>query len=57
MTRSEARIEQISGMASSLAAVLLALVAGGAVIALAGVNPFTAYGTLIRGAFGSRVAS
>ena len=55
MTRSEARIESLSGIASSLAAVLIALVAGGAVIALAGVNPFTAYGTLIQGAFGSRV--
>lgn len=37
---------------SSVVAVLLALVLGGVVIAVAGANPFTAYGVLLRGAFG-----
>ena len=36
-----------------IVAVVLSLVIGGIVIATTGVNPFTAYGYLLRGAFGS----
>lgn len=38
-----------------LAAILAALVAAGVLIAIAGANPFEAYGLILRGAFGSRL--
>lgn len=42
------------GLVSSVVAVLLALVVGAGLIAAWGVNPVTAYATLIDGAFGNR---
>ncbi|MGD1887319.1 MAG: ABC transporter permease [Cohaesibacteraceae bacterium] len=43
-------------LTAPLLAVLAALVLGSGLIALADVNPFTAYGHLVDGAFGSRLA-
>lgn len=55
MIRREKRVSSLFGMFSSLAAVLFALIAGGIVIASVGINPFTAYGHLFQGAFGSKI--
>ena len=40
----------------TLIGIALGLVASGILIAISGVNPFTAYGALIKGAFGSKYA-
>lgn len=42
-----------SGLATSIGAVVLAMLCGGALIALWGGNPLAAYGALLQGAFGS----
>src|SRR5918999_970598 len=47
---------RVQALASSLAAVLLALVVGGLLIVIAGGEPIAAYQSLIDGAFGSPAA-
>lgn len=43
-------------LTAPLAAILVALILGSGLIALAEVNPLTAYGHMLDGAFGSRLA-
>ena len=43
-------------LAAPLGAIAVALVISGVLIGLAGVNPFSAYGEMVRGAFGSRLS-
>ena len=43
-------------LAAPLGAIAVALAISGVLIGLAGVNPFSAYGEMVRGAFGSRLS-
>ncbi|MBN2861189.1 MAG: ABC transporter permease [Sphaerochaetaceae bacterium] len=54
VVRREQRVASLFGMFSSLIAIFLALVAGGVVMAVVDINPFTAYGHLFAGAFASK---
>lgn len=48
--------ERLAALRASLAAVLLALVVGGALVLIAGGRPLAAYGSMLDGAFGSPLA-
>ncbi len=54
IVKREQRITSLFGMFSSLFAIFLALVAGGVVMAVVDINPFTAYGHLFAGAFATK---
>ena len=48
--------DMVVSLYRTLIGIALGLVASGILIAISGVNPFTAYGALIKGAFGSKYA-